>query len=76
MSAGLVAVIFLWAGIFACIGWLIGTLILLFRTPSSGSSYEVRATVSQDTLVNVERELAQAGALDILSFTDGRYSYE
>lgn len=31
---------------------------------------EVRANVSQDKLVNIEREPAQAGALNIVSFTD------
>lgn len=53
-----------------------GALVPLFHTPASGTGYELRATATSDSLVNVERELAQVGALNVVTFTDGRYSYE
>ncbi|WP_036488411.1 hypothetical protein [Myxosarcina sp. GI1] len=66
LSGGLVVVIFLWAGIFACIGWLIGALIRLFQSSSSGSKYEVRVTLPQYRLKEVERMLARAEALSVI----------
>ncbi|MGV2827872.1 hypothetical protein [Myxosarcina sp. GI1(2024)] len=66
LSGGLVVVIFFWAGIFACIAWLLGALIRLFQTSSSGSKYEVRLTLPQQRLVEVERILARAKALSVI----------
>ena len=66
LSGGLVVVIFLWAGIFACIGWLIGALIRLFSSSSSASKYEVLITLPQYRLVEVERMLARSEALSVI----------
>ena len=66
LSGGLVVVIFLWAGIFACIGWLVGALIRLFQSSSSASKYEVRVTVPQHRLIEVKRMLARAEALSVI----------
>lgn len=59
LSGGLVVVIFLWAGIFACIGWLIGALIRLFQSSSSASKYELRVTLPPYRIIEVERMLAR-----------------
>ena len=66
LSGGLVVVIFLWAGIFACIGWLIGALVRLFSSSSSASKYEVSITVPQYRLVEVKRMLARSEALSAI----------
>ena len=66
LSGGLVVVIFLWAGIFACIGWLIGALIRLFSSSSSASKYEVLITVPYYRLTEVEQMLARAEAISVI----------
>ena len=66
LSGGLVVVIFLWAGIFACIGWLIGALIRLFQSSSSASKYELIITAPEVKLIKIERMLARAEALSII----------
>ena len=66
LSGGLVVVIFLWAGIFACIGWLIGALIRLFQSSSSSSKYQLIITAPEDRFTKIERMLARAEALSVI----------
>lgn len=73
LSAGPVAVSFLGAGILGAFGWLIGALVHLFRTPRAmpEGAYEIRAVVSDDARADVERQLVEAGAADVLVMGDG-----
>lgn len=78
LSGGLVVVIFLWAGIFACIGWLIGALIRLFSSSSSASKYELIITAPENRFAKIERMLARAEALSVIEVenTDEKQSMD
>ena len=66
LSAGPVAVSFLWAGVLGSIGWLIGALIQLLRTSTKKAVSELRAVISEDARSEVEKILFDVGALNVL----------
>lgn len=71
LSAGPVAVSFLGAGLFGALGWFAGAILHLFRTPGASPRHELRAIVPEETLPGIEQTLVDAGALDVLTPSDG-----
>lgn len=74
LSAGSVAVSFLWAGVLGSIGWLIGALIHLLRTSKNKAAPELRAVVSEDARPEVEKVLFDLGALNVLVTGGSKHS--
>lgn len=74
LSAGSVAVSFLWAGVLGSIGWLIGALIHLLRTSRNEAGTELRAIVSEDARSEVENILFDAGAWNVLVAGEASYT--
>jgi uncharacterized membrane protein len=71
LSAGPVALAFLGAGVFGAVGWLIGAVMHLYRTPQAAPAYELRAIVPEEARADVEQRLVGEGAAEVMVLEQG-----
>ena len=75
LSAGPVAVSFLWAGVLGSIGWLVGALVHLLRTSKRKTIPELRAVVPKDARSEIEKTLLDIGAWNVLAASGAEHAH-